>query len=47
MRPSRRLTKAAKTSRDLEAIAHGRVGQRIANRMIGRLLGKATRRLWR
>jgi hypothetical protein len=32
---------------DAQAVKRGRVGQRVANRMIGRAVGKATRRLWR
>lgn len=46
-RPSRYLGKAATLSRDAEAVARGRVGQRIANRLIGRAIGKMTRGLWR
>lgn len=47
MKPSGYLTRAARTSRDVEAVASGRVAERVTNRLIGRLLGKVTRGLWR
>lgn len=49
MKPSSWLSRAATTSRDVEAIAGGpdAVGRRIQNRIIGRLVGRATRKLWR
>lgn len=32
---------------DVRAVQRGRIGQRIANRFLGRLIGRATRGLWR
>lgn len=41
---------AAKTTvilGDLQAVKSGRIGQRLANRVIGRLVSKALRGIWR
>lgn len=47
MKLSRVLGRSAIYARDVEAVAGGRAGKRLANRVIGRALGKLTRGLWR
>jgi hypothetical protein len=42
-----KLFRAARLSADARAVSRGRVGQRAANKIIGRTSGKLLRRLWR
>ena len=46
-RLARNLDKAARISRDINAVRRGRVTERLTNRITGRLIRKATRGLWR
>lgn len=41
------LFRAARLSADARAVRRGRVPQRIANKAIGRLTGRALRKVWR
>jgi hypothetical protein len=46
-----KIRKAAHTvevlAGDAQAVKRGRVGQRVANRLIGKAVGRGARRLWR
>jgi hypothetical protein len=44
---ARLLGKASVYARDVNAVARGRVGERLANRVIGRAVSRALRRVWR
>lgn len=39
--------RAARVLRDVNAVRRGRIWQRIANRLIGKGIGRASRPLWR
>lgn len=41
------LFRAARLSADARAVRRGRVPQRVANHMIGRVVGRLIRGLWR
>lgn len=43
----RLLYRLARLLGDWNAIRRGRIGQRAANRIMGRTVGRLTRRLWR
>jgi len=43
----RKLYQAARLLGDAQAVKRGRIGPRIANRTMGRLVGRAMRGLWR
>lgn len=44
---ARWLGKASVRTRDVNAVAKGRVPQRVANRVMGRAASRAMRKLWR
>jgi hypothetical protein len=44
---ARGLARAAVLVRDVNAVQRGRIVERLTNRVIGRLLGRATRGVWR
>lgn len=44
---ARALGKAAVITRDVNAVARGRIGQRIVNRVVGRKVAKVMRSVWR
>ena len=43
----RNLYRAQRLLGDVQAIRTGRIRQRLTNRILGRMIGRATRRLWR
>jgi len=47
MKLSRLLQLGARNARDAEAVRSGRVGQRVYNRLLGKAVGRTTRRWWR
>lgn len=46
-RLARWLGRASVITRDANAVKRGRIGPRVANRVMGRAVSKGMRRLWR
>lgn len=43
----RRTYQAARIMGDVRAVQSGRIGQRLLNRLMGRMVAKAMRQVWR